>query len=336
MCIRDRYISNVNFNLTAYDNESGLAEIMYKINNGIWQLYNGTIEFTNDGEYTIQFYAKDNVENNNSNSILIKIDRVPPTSRCDFSGKYSNGKYTTDVTITFTASDAKSGVQSIKYRIDEGNWLTVDGTTAQHVVSQEGDHVVEYYAIDKAGNTAGVAQKTFKILKNKPPTANFDYSPYEPTDLETIQFADQSTDPDGEIVSWEWDFGDGNTSTQQNPSHRYADNGTYIVKLTVTDDKGASAFKQIIIEVLNDPPTSAFTTDPEKPKINEEVCNFCGKCAKYCEFNALIVLPGKVLVFEELCKGCGLCKLVCPTNAISEEQRELGIVEEGKDVLLKT
>ena len=175
------------------------------------------------------------------------------------------------MTITITASDAKSGVQSIKYRIDEGNWLTVDASTAQHVVSQEGDHVVEYYAIDNAGNTAGVEQKTFKILKNKPPTANFDYSPDEPTDLETVQFVDQSIDEDGEIVGWQWDFGDGNTSVLQNPSHRYADDGTYIVKLTVTDDKGASAEKQMIIEVFNDPPTSAFTTDIEKPKINEEI-----------------------------------------------------------------
>ncbi len=66
------------------------------------------------------------------------------------------------------------------------------------------------------------------------------------------------------------------------------------------------------------------------PKINEELCNYCGECAKHCEFNALIVLPGKVLVFRELCKGCGLCKLVCPTNAITEEQRELGIIEEGR------
>ncbi|MFC2141004.1 PKD domain-containing protein, partial [Acidobacteriota bacterium] len=49
-------------------------------------------------------------------------------------------------------------------------------------------------------------------------------------------FTDTSTDPDGTIVSWLWDFGDGNTSTQQNPSHTYAADGTYTVTLTVTDD----------------------------------------------------------------------------------------------------
>ncbi len=55
-----------------------------------------------------------------------------------------------------------------------------------------------------------------------------------PADL-TVTFTDESTD-DGTIVSWAWDFGDGNTSTDQNPVHVYAAYGTYNVSLTVTDD----------------------------------------------------------------------------------------------------
>ncbi|KAA0002104.1 MAG: PKD domain-containing protein [Thermoplasmata archaeon] len=84
-------------------------------------------------------------------------------------------------------------------------------------------------------------------MKNKKPTADFSYTPTSPTDLDTITFADQSDDEDGEVVAWAWDFGDNTTSTLQNPTHKYADNGTYVVKLTVTDDKGATATKQQII-----------------------------------------------------------------------------------------
>ncbi|RLF44568.1 MAG: hypothetical protein DRN09_03045, partial [Thermoplasmata archaeon] len=187
------YISNVNFNLSAYDNESGLAEIMYKINNGIWQLYNGTIEFTNDGEYTIQFYAKDNVENNNSNSILIKIDRVPPTSRCDFSGKYSNGKYTTDVTVTITASDVHAEVKEIYYSVDGGAWHKVSGAKATTVVTSEGAHTVEYYAVDKAGNEEQHHVAAFTIEKNKPPIASFEYTSLHPYDTDKIKFGVKSS-----------------------------------------------------------------------------------------------------------------------------------------------
>lgn len=70
------------------------------------------------------------------------------------------------------------------------------------------------------------------------PTASFTYSPSCPAKDEDVQFTDTSTDPDGTIVSWEWEFGDGGTSTEQNPTHRYSDKGTYTITLTVTDDDG--------------------------------------------------------------------------------------------------
>jgi len=54
---------------------------------------------------------------------------------------------------------------------------------------------------------------------------------------QTIDFLDQSTS-DGTIGSWAWDFGDGNTSSEQNPSHDYENAGTYLVCLIITDDDG--------------------------------------------------------------------------------------------------
>ena len=56
----------------------------------------------------------------------------------------------------------------------------------------------------------------------------------------TVSFTDTSADSDGTIASWFWDFGDGNTSTQQHPVHIYATDDTFSVSLTVTDDLGAT------------------------------------------------------------------------------------------------
>ncbi|MCM4161631.1 PKD domain-containing protein [Antarcticibacterium flavum] len=69
---------------------------------------------------------------------------------------------------------------------------------------------------------------------NEAPNAGFTYS----ADLLNVQFTDTSTDPDGSVVAWSWNFGDGQTSTAQNPSHTFSAEGTYSVTLTVTDDTG--------------------------------------------------------------------------------------------------
>ena len=71
-----------------------------------------------------------------------------------------------------------------------------------------------------------------------PPTADFTSSC---TDL-TCSFTDQSSDSDGTIASWFWEFGDGATSSMQNPDHTYASAGTFPVELTVTDNDGESDF----------------------------------------------------------------------------------------------
>ena len=65
------------------------------------------------------------------------------------------------------------------------------------------------------------------------------------------------------------------------------------------------------------------------PRIDDELCDYCGKCAEFCEYNALAVVPGEVLVFPELCHSCGGCMLVCPRKAITEELKEIGVVKKG-------
>jgi len=65
------------------------------------------------------------------------------------------------------------------------------------------------------------------------------------------------------------------------------------------------------------------------PKVSEDKCTYCGKCAEVCTYNAIAVFPEHVLIFPELCHGCGACSYLCPENAISEEGKEIGVVEWG-------
>jgi len=65
------------------------------------------------------------------------------------------------------------------------------------------------------------------------------------------------------------------------------------------------------------------------PKVDYTKCTFCGECARVCAFKALAVVPKSVLVFNQLCHGCGACSYLCPEKAISEEGRNMGVVEWG-------
>jgi PKD repeat protein len=85
---------------------------------------------------------------------------------------------------------------------------------------------------------------------NSPPVASFTKTC---TNL-TCNFTDTSTDSDGSVVSRSWEFGDGVTSSQQNPSHTYAGTGTYTVTLSVTDDDGATSGYSQSVTVTSSPP----------------------------------------------------------------------------------
>jgi PKD repeat protein len=86
--------------------------------------------------------------------------------------------------------------------------------------------------------------------QNDPPRAEFEVECQELR----CTFVDRSEDPDGSIVAWVWDFGDGATSSERNPSHTYAADGRYQVLLLVTDDDGAADTRTQTAEAKGPPP----------------------------------------------------------------------------------
>ena len=65
------------------------------------------------------------------------------------------------------------------------------------------------------------------------------------------------------------------------------------------------------------------------PKIDRKLCNTCGNCTKFCQFNAIFVTPQNILIFPELCHSCGGCALVCPKKAITWEKQKVGTINFG-------
>ncbi len=65
------------------------------------------------------------------------------------------------------------------------------------------------------------------------------------------------------------------------------------------------------------------------PEFDLDKCTLCGKCADFCQYNAIAIVGEKLLFFEELCHGCGGCKIICPEDAIAEVDHHIGIIEKG-------
>jgi PKD repeat protein len=122
----------------------------------------------------------------------------------------------------------------------DGRTSTDQNPPVQHytISWRPGVHVSARLTVtDNNGLTNGVASSvTVSTRANAPPTAAFASSC---TDL-TCTFTDLSTDGDGSVVGFHWDFGNGALATTQNPSYAFASAGTYVVALTVTDDRGAT------------------------------------------------------------------------------------------------
>jgi PKD repeat protein len=103
---------------------------------------------------------------------------------------------------------------------------------------------------------------------NTPPVANFGVAC---TGL-SCTFSDSSTDAEGSIKAWQWDFGDGNSSTEQNPVHDYATAQTYNAKLTVTDSGGLtnSVTKPVVLTA----PTATLTCTDAAAAGAPAICSF--------------------------------------------------------------
>jgi PKD repeat protein len=140
-------------------------------------------------------------------------------------------------TVDFTDQSTSDGT------IGSWVWDFGDGSTStdqnpSHTYAQPGTYLVCLIITDNDG--VCTSHVCLHVVVHHPPAgvcqAVFNAHQPDPAHL-TIDFTDQSTS-DGTIGSWAWDFGDGHTSTEQNPSHTYAQPGTYLVCLIIANNDG--------------------------------------------------------------------------------------------------
>lgn len=114
--------------------------------------------------------------------------------------------------------------------------------------TRPGTYLIKLTVTNKEGGYKTSEKEIVINRVNEPPVADFISSPTVSVIGTAVTFTDKSED-DGEIKAWLWEFGDGATSTEQNPQHTYSNGGFIKVKLTVTDDFGLTSSREKTIFV---------------------------------------------------------------------------------------
>lgn len=159
---------------------------------------------------------------------------------CDHGGPYAT---TLGVPTNFNASDSEDPDpegEIVSYRWDFGDGSTGTGAMTSHLYQAAGVYTVLLSTVDDCGAIGNCTTTATITHVNLPPSCDAG-GPYSAEIGELIQFDPSgSSDPDGTIVFYRWQFGDGGTSTQAAPQHGYLLPGNYVVTLLVRDDDGAS------------------------------------------------------------------------------------------------
>ncbi|MGA1840051.1 MAG: PKD domain-containing protein [bacterium] len=156
--------------------------------------------------------------------------------------------------ITFDGSESydPDGDLPLSYQWNFGDGIISDLPNPTHTYTSSGQYTVTLFVTDSRG-ASGQAQTT--AIVNARPVAQFTSQDLRRVGEDFDFDASSSYDTDGDIVEYEWDFGDGNTAQGEILTYSYQNPGNYTVSLKVTDDLGATdtATKDISV-VLNFPP----------------------------------------------------------------------------------
>ncbi len=215
-------------------------------------------------------------------SLQLSVSYVPPPPNDDFADAIAVTGLPYSNTQPYEAATREAGEPSVCASSQHTTWYSYTPTTTTSVVAQTNPMyaginvylgsslgglsyvrctgLYDYRSLTfvaEAGRTYlfqvsgdGIASHAFQLVEAPDPVAGFAYSRSDPNSFDLTAFSQTAHDPAGAgIESFAWDFGDGATSTEANPGHRFPRDGDYPVRLTVETPDGRSDSITRVVEV---------------------------------------------------------------------------------------
>ncbi|MFB6285517.1 MAG: PKD domain-containing protein [Candidatus Bipolaricaulia bacterium] len=241
---------------TANNGEAALGAVLF-----------GTTTEEND-LYSITLDAPDNVGTGESFTATATLEAKTDLQFAAFSLQLPEGMSTTNPQLSkFQQSMSSGDTLTGEFELQASQSGTYDLTVDARAKPADAD---------SQSLSATVSVAVGQGQNGGQPTAQFNFSPQQPESGTEVTFdASASSTPQGEIASYQWDFGDGTTTEESQPTvtHTYQQAGDYTVALTVTDSQGNTASAQQSITVLqgNERPQATFSVDVEQPQAGQAI-----------------------------------------------------------------
>jgi len=256
-------LEEVAFTDCSYDEDGTIVGWKWDFGDGVTSCQTSSVHaFRADGGYTVSLTVVDDDGASGRAQAEVTVRNLPPVP----SLSVNCTAQPTGTEFTFDASsayDPSPDGRIVRYEWDINDDGTFEcGTTSpslRHAYDDDGAYRVRVRVTDDDG-ASSISDPVTVSVENRPgDVSRIDWRPLDPTDGETVSFTPTAADPDGTIIGWLWEFGDGETADVETPSHTFQDDGVYPVSLTVTDDDGALTVFRIALDVANSPPVASFT-----------------------------------------------------------------------------
>lgn len=155
--------------LSSVDAMSGVEEVYYATNSENYLKYSEAIPFDQEREYVVKYYGVDRVGNDEEvQEEQFITDFHSPTTTHLIEGNAIDHVYSFGAQLSFAASDSLSGVKSVYYKLDEGNFQQYNGGKIDINDLEDGDHTLQYYAVDHVNNQEMTRSFSFFFDKTAP------------------------------------------------------------------------------------------------------------------------------------------------------------------------